>query len=285
MQKIDIVAKDGAIVKAIFYEVDNESKKGVIIICHGFGEHSGAYLEFAEILWKAGYASAILDQRGHGTFPVTPEKFQGQIPQYRCFVDDVLSVAQKVLETAPDTKLFLYGHSMGGNIAVNTLLQANETQARQFSCAVFEAPWFGLYKPLDGLKKSMINFLKIIAPTFTVSSKIDHGELSADEERSAGYGKDPLYHSRISVRMLTGIMEACDYALSNAKRLPIPIFLAYADKETVVCNKTIKKFAENAGDIVTLKEYKSHHSIHNDESRELFSRDVIEFFDLHQNTR
>ena len=281
MQKIDITAKDGANIPTIFYEAENESKKGVAIICHGFGEHAASYLEYAENLWRAGYASVILNQRGHGKPPANSKKFHGLIPKYQCFVDDVISVTNKVKEMIPNSPLFLIGHSMGGNIAVNTLLRMPASEASRFSCAVMESAWLGFHKPAKLHTTCMVGFLNLVAPDYTVSAKINYSDISADEKRSAGYEKDPLYHGTISVRMLYGIAAAGRYAVKNANRLSVPTLLAYADNEVIVSNKAMLEFADRAGDIVTVKEYDSNHAIHNDKSNELYFRDVIEFIDLH----
>jgi len=284
MQRVDIIAKDGALIPTVFHEVDNAKKKGIVIICHGFGEHSGGYSAVAETMWKGGYACAVFDQRGHGTPPKNAKKFRGIIPRYQCFVDDVMSVAGRVREIAPDVPTALYGHSMGGNIALNTILQGDAELSEIFRCAVIEVPWLGLYKPATPFTAFLIRVMNIVAPNHTVSTKVNHDEISTEEEKSAGHRDDPLNHSTISMRMLTGIVKACGYALDNAKNLSVPTFLAYADNDTIVSNEAIIEFAKKAGDIVTIKEYESNHAIHNDKSSEKFFHDVIKFLDEHCTT-
>jgi alpha-beta hydrolase superfamily lysophospholipase len=79
--------------------------------------------------------------------------------------------------------------------------------------------------------------------------------------------------------MLTGILDGCSYALTNAKLLQVPVFVAMAANDTVVCNKAINRFAADAANMVTLKEYKSKHSVHNDAEQESFYHDIIAFLD------
>jgi alpha-beta hydrolase superfamily lysophospholipase len=234
---------------------------------------------------KAGYASIIPDQRGHGEPPEGVKNWHGLIPDYQCFVDDIISLTQYVLEKAPGTPVVLYGHSMGGNIVLNTLLQSSDRQASQakqallYSCAVIESPWLGLYNPPNKIKLGLMKFLSRVLPNLRQEQKLNHGDLSGDTERSGGYSKDPLYHGFISMRMVAGILGGCDFAMSNAARLSVPTYIAYASDELVVCNKTIRKFAKKAADVVTLKEYDSKHAIHNDKNRELFFNDMIAYMD------
>jgi len=278
-EHIIITAKDGAEIPAITYNVEDGSKKGVIVVCHGFGEHSGSYIEHAERLWQGGYASIIPDQRGHGKPPDGVKKWHGLIPDYQCFIDDIVSVTETVKEMAPGVPIALYGHSMGGNIVINTLLRLPPEQVSTYFCAVLESPWLELYKPLNPPMICLLRFLNRIVPDFTVFRKLKHSDLSSDEEKRGGYSKDPYYHGLISMRMITGVIDACSYALANAARMPVKSFMAYADNDLVVSTKAMLDFAAKAGDIITVKEYASNHAIYNDVKRESYCRDLISFLD------
>jgi len=279
MQKIDVPAKDGVSIPTIFYNVEESDKKAIVIISHGFGEHSASYIELAETLWKAGYASVIPDQRGHGTPPEGVKSWHGLIPNYQCFIDDIVSVTEAARQMAPDVPIVLFGHSMGGNIVTSAMLKLPPEQAKVYTCAVLESPWFGLSETPGKLLKLMVKIFNRIAPNITIVNKLKHEDISSNKERAAGYGKDPLYHGVISMRMINGIFDACKYAIENADQLPAPVYLAYADNEKIVSNKAIKEFAQKAGDTVELKEYKSNHAIHNDDNRESYCRDIIAFLE------
>jgi len=142
-----------------------------------------------------------------------------------------------------------------------------------------ESPWLELYEPLSPLKSCLVRFLSRILPNFRNHRKLKHENLSSDTEKKQGYSKDPYYHGFISMRMISGIMGACKYAMENAARLPVKTYLAYADNELVVSNREIKAFAEKAGDMITIKEYASNHAIYNDVMREAYCRDLIAFLD------
>ena len=40
--------------------------RAAFLVVHGMGEHGGRYAEFAHAMARFGYASFVLDQRGHG---------------------------------------------------------------------------------------------------------------------------------------------------------------------------------------------------------------------------
>jgi len=277
MQNISVKAKDGAVISAVTVGMEDGDKKAVVIISHGFGEHAGSYIELAEDFQKAGYASIIPDQRGHGKPPDGAKKWHGIIPHYQCFLDDIASLTDTARQTAPDVPVILYGHSMGGNIIANALLRSPSEQASQYACAVLESPWLGLYNPPGPLMGFMIKFLSHVMPDFIQEQKLSHSDLSSDTERSDGYSKDPLYHGSISMRMANGIFEGCAYALENAARFPVPVYLAYANNDLIVSNNATREFAEKAGDIATIKEYESNHAIHNDVNRVPYINDIVAY--------
>ena len=285
IKHIGITAKDGVTIPIITCNIDESGKKGVVIISHGFGEHSEAYVEHAERLWQGGYASVILDQRGHGKPPEGAKNRHGLIPDYQCFIDDIESVTDAAAEMAPDTPIAIFGHSMGGNIVVNSLLRLPPEKVSRYFCAILESPWLGLYEPPNPVMLGLIKLLNRIAPNFRHYRKMKHDDLSGDEEKKLGYSRDPYYHGYISMRMITGIMDGCAFALENASKLPVKTFLAYADNERVVCNNAIHEFATKAGDMVVVEEYVSNHAIHNDLVRESYNEDLIKFLDSNLSAR
>jgi len=234
VQNIDVKAKDGAKIPVATCNLEDNAKKGIVIISHGFGEHSGAYIEHAGRLWQGGYACVILDQRGHGKPPEGSKGWHGRIPGYQSFIDDIVSVTEFVKEKAPGTPAAIYGHSMGGNIVANTLLRLPAEQAAGYFCAIMESPWFELHKPLSPFMSGLIKILHKIAPDFRHYRKLKHDDLSGDAEKKQGYSKDPYYHGFISMRMITGIQDGCTYAMENAARLPVKTYISYADDEVVV---------------------------------------------------
>jgi len=277
MQKISVTAKDGAAIPVVVSGIDSAGKKGIVIISHGFGEHSGSYAELAEVLLQAGYASLIPDQRGHGIPPVGVSKWHGIIPSYQSFLEDIITLVDFTRRMAPDTPIVLYGHSMGGNIAVNTLLRYD----LGFTCAVLESPWLGLFDPLDPVKVALIKLLGRLSPSITIERKLRKSDLTTDEVKAEGYVRDPYYHNIVSMRMLSGVLNGCVFALKNANQLNLPTFIGIAKNDRVVCNKAINSFIINAGDMSTAKEYESNHAIHNDVHHETYYSDVIAFLDSH----
>ncbi len=279
--QLTISANDGVNIFADCYGMEDATVKAVMIVCHGFGEHAGSYESFAKRMLQDGFACVIPTQRGHGRLSDShseQKKLQGVIPSYNCFLDDIESVVAVARQKKPDIPIILYGHSMGGNIAVNYLLKRNQSG---FACAVLESPWFGLYNEVSPVTAIAAKALGAISPNITIINKLSFSDITGDNKKAKEIEADPLYHNRISFRMFAGIKNGCAYALDKASRLTVPIWLAYAKHEVIVSNDKIGEFVKKAGDNITMKEFASRHAIHNDLTRDKFYADLLAFLDEH----
>lgn len=107
-------------VKIFYREVHpTDQEKGIVIISHGYGEHSGYYLDLMQFLAKHGYGSYALDHCGHGL----SQEERGHLDRFEVFIEDLDQFVNFVRERSPQLPLFMYGHSMGGLIAFHYGIQ------------------------------------------------------------------------------------------------------------------------------------------------------------------
>lgn len=88
--------------------------KAVLMVAHGFAEHSGRYDHVAKYFVDKGYAVYALDHRGHG-------KSEGErvyVEQFSDYVDDLKTFYNIIQKDSPGKKIFIIGHSMGSAIAL-----------------------------------------------------------------------------------------------------------------------------------------------------------------------
>lgn len=273
-KKLNITANDGTAINAKLVLPPGEPK-GAVMICHGFGEHMAMYQEAAEVFVSAGYAAVPFDQRGHGE--ACSKKTYGVIPGYDSFLDDLDAVKKGVLHAYPGIPLFLYGHSMGGNIAVNYLLERGQ---QDITAAILETPWLRLTNPIPRPVVHLARGLGKISRRLAIINKLEINDISRDEERRASFQNDRLYHNRISLRMFAGITDAGERAIQNADKLTIPVLLACAEMDKIVSPDAVREFGKRANSNVVLKPYpQAYHALHNDLVRDVFYRDVLAFLD------
>lgn len=103
------------------YRAAPPTARAVILLFHGLAEHAGRYRAFAEELAESGFAAFAHDHRGHGSTTARDAPF-------RRFArhdgkDAVLRDCRAVLDHArgayPNLPIFVFGHSMGGLVALN----------------------------------------------------------------------------------------------------------------------------------------------------------------------
>lgn len=100
-------------VKVFYCEEHPEQEKGIVIISHGYAEHSGYYLGLIQFLVEHGYGVYALDHRGHGH----SEEERGHLEQFEFFLEDLDAVVDFIREKHPMLPVYMFGHSLGGLIA------------------------------------------------------------------------------------------------------------------------------------------------------------------------
>lgn len=113
---------------AYHYHPADTAPRGIVLICHGLAEHSRRYEGFAGALAERGYHVYAHDHRGHGE-TVAPGSALGrfaQRPGKSEVIADVIAMRELAASEHPGLPVVLFGHSMGGLIALNTAEQHPE---------------------------------------------------------------------------------------------------------------------------------------------------------------
>ncbi len=109
----------------LYVEPASAQPRGVVQINHGLAEHAGRYAGFAKFLSARGFHVYAQDHRGHG-FTRAPDAPIGRFAE-RDGVDKVISDVDAVHDLIagehPDLPVIVFGHSMGGMIALNYVLR------------------------------------------------------------------------------------------------------------------------------------------------------------------
>jgi alpha-beta hydrolase superfamily lysophospholipase len=102
-----------------------EPEWGILLISHGLAEHSRRYAAFAREMCGHGFHVYAFDHRGHGqtTAPDAPLGRFAPRQGTRLVVDDLQSVRDMAAATHPGLPVILFGHSMGGLIALNAAIE------------------------------------------------------------------------------------------------------------------------------------------------------------------
>ena len=165
-----------------------------------------------------------------------------------------------------DLPLFLFGHSLGGNIVANYILKH---QSNEISGAIIASPLFELAFEPPKWKTRIAKILARITPSFTLVDELDPMELSHDPFVGKKYLEDPLVHRKISVKIYNSAIKYGKWALGNAHLLNYPALILHGDKDRITSHIASEKFAENAGSNATLKIWEDlRHELFNEKNKD-----------------
>ena len=255
--KIELIkSKDGFSLKTAIFEPESAAPAiGVIQVSHGFGEHVGMYYELADFFVSNGYACVVHDMRGHGEMPGLSERKRqkqlGIVRNYDCLLDDIGCIRSEIAKKYPDLPVILYGHSMGGNIALNYLLRRSEGE---YAKAILESPWIKLYKQRPKHLIKAAKFLGRLSGNFAANGNLNVHILTRDKAVAEMITADKHFHARMSFRLFSQATDAAEYALEHAAELKIPTLLLGGSKDKIVCIKAARKFNRRAKGSVTYYE-------------------------------
>jgi alpha-beta hydrolase superfamily lysophospholipase len=210
---------------------------------HGLGEHGGQYELVARILGESGFAVTAPDHRGHGR----SDGKRGHTPSYETLLDDVDALVQDVAERHPGVPCFLYGHSLGGNIALNYGIQ----RAPGLAGIIATNPWLRLVNGPGALKRWFAGLMEPFLPqmTFPTSDEdlVKESDLESIDKDAAMTGDGypvKLFHNRVSLRMYVAVSRAGDWALANADKLSVPSLIVHGEQDPVTDHRASIYFAD-----------------------------------------
>ena len=102
--------------------------RAILMVCHGLAEHSKRYERFAAAMAARGYHVFAHDHRGHGE-TTAPDAPIGQFARRHGVTrvqEDVVAMRDHAAGLYPGLPVILFGHSMGGLIALNTAVSYPE---------------------------------------------------------------------------------------------------------------------------------------------------------------
>ncbi|HEX5175387.1 MAG TPA: alpha/beta hydrolase [Chthoniobacteraceae bacterium] len=236
--------------------------KGTVVITHGRGEHSGRYIHVASALMTHGFAVALFDLRGHGR----SSGRRGDLPGYASLLDDLGCVLQRTCVDAA-VPMFLFGHSLGGQIVLNYLIRNEEKNCRG---AVVASPYLRLAFRPERWRVALAGILRRTLPAITLRTFLAPSRLSRDEAHLVSLPDHDLIHHRISSRMFDAIEQGAAAALTGAPRMHVPLLLIHGANDSVTSVEATREFFDAAGaEDKTLQIFPGMlHETHNDLGRE-----------------
>jgi len=251
--------------------------KAIVCLIHGLGEHTGRYEHVGKALNEAGYALFGFDLRGHGQTPGP----RGHIPSLDVALSDIHQFVGFQKQSFPDTPIFLYGHSLGGMLALAYAVRYSDGLSGLIATGA------GFRSPLEEQKAkiAVAKILGSLAPKLTLPSGLDPNTISRDPEVVQKYINDPLVHDKLSAGLGKTMLTGIDYCFAHANEITCPLLLMHGADDKLVYASGSEEFAKLAGETnkdVTLKLWDGlHHEIHNEPEQADVFKFMIEWLDKH----
>jgi alpha-beta hydrolase superfamily lysophospholipase len=251
--------------------------RGVVVIVHGAGEHSGRYQHVAQRLVTEGYAVYALDHRGHGR----SDGPRALIDRLDSAVSDIESVVAIARDAHPGLPVFMLAHSMGGTFGVQYALAHQDRLAGLILSGPLAA--------LDGAPAPLRlvgRMLSVLAPGVGLIA-VDSGLVSRDPQVVEAYRGDPLvHHGKLPARTLAELARAIDAFPARAPQITLPTLILYGTEDRLAPPRGSVMLGERiASDDKTIKPYEGlYHEILNEPERERVLDDLCAWLDAHTRT-
>jgi acylglycerol lipase len=233
MERTDGIAgtartRDGLELRTLRWPADGGPRAHLLLI-HGIAEHASRHAHVATRFAQAGIETHAFDLRGFGASSGR-RAYLDRWSQYHDDVEDQLAAIRGVSKRLP---VVLYGHSMGGLIALGYVLADRPRPAPDL--LVLSAPAIGANVAL--WKRSLADVLGRITPGMEIANDLTPGGLSHDPQVELTYRSDPLNHHSTTARLGMELFHEQARVASRVAQdaaIPLPTYVLHGSDDEVV---------------------------------------------------
>lgn len=249
--------------------------RGIIAIIHGLGEHSGRYQHVADFFTKNGVGLVAFDLYGHGNSGGK----RGHVPSEDTCLKSIDNLLQYVKNKFPEKPIFLYGHSLGGEL----VLWYSLVRKPNINGVIATSPFLASYSPVNPVKLFVAKIMSKIYPSFTLDNGLNRNALSKDKSVVSAYSNDSLVHGLVSARLGWIMIEKGQWLLKHAHEFPLPLLLMIGDAESIVSLEQVNQFANLVPkNQLKYKVWKGlYHELHNEPEKKFVLEYELEWIKQH----
>ncbi len=214
--------------------------RGVVVLVHGLGEHSGRYGNVVDFMVPRGWLCWAFDYRGHGRSPGR----RGHVQHFRLYTDDLDAALATVRREFARLPVALLGHSQGGLVVADQVLR----RPAGVSGMVLSSPFLGLNpdRRPSALLAAAAQVLSRVAPTLSFDNSVGSEYISHDPAVVAAYDADPLVNHRVSARWFTTTLEVLEDVNRRAPTLSVPALVMQSGDDHLVDPAATRDWAARA---------------------------------------
>jgi alpha-beta hydrolase superfamily lysophospholipase len=260
----------------IVYDVwtPETAPRGVVVLCHGFGEHARRYDHVAQRFGAAGLVTYALDLRGHGRSG-GKRVFLKDIAGYTGDFHTLVGIAAA---EHPGLKRVVLGHSMGGGVVFSYGVEHPD----DYVAMVLSGP--AVYAQ-DGVSPVMVVVAKAVGsilPGLPVE-QLQTDAVSRDPAVVAAYMADPMVHQgKLPAGIAKALIGVGESMPRRASALTAPLLVVHGEQDKLVPVAGSRQLLDCVGGIdASLKVYPElYHEVFNEPERELVLDDVVSWIEV-----
>jgi acylglycerol lipase len=203
----------------------NQAPKAVLVIVHGYTEHSGRYQHFAHQCVHAGISVEAFDLRGHGK----SDGPRGFVNDFQDYVHDLAQFLIRVRERNAHLPVFLFAHSLGGTISTQLVSQESPDLSGLIFSGAALTVGDSVSRPMQYIAKALSCWFPKI-PTVPIGTG---SVITRNPSAIKDYDQDPLvYRGRVPARTGAEVLRAIQNLQLDTVRTPLLILHGTADRVT-----------------------------------------------------
>jgi len=206
----------------------NGAARAHLLLVHGIAEHAGRHEHVGSRFASAGIETHAYDLRGFGL----SDGRRAFVERWSLYHDDLEDQLAAIRAAAGGLPVVLYGHSMGGLIALGYVLADPPRPLPEL--LVLSAPAIG---SVGGWRRPLAAVLGRALPRLEIANRLPPGGLSHDAQVEVAYRSDPLNAHRTTTRLgmeLFREQARVQARLSQIGALPIPTYVLHGSDDAIV---------------------------------------------------
>ncbi|QJR22268.1 hypothetical protein BREVNS_1518 [Brevinematales bacterium NS] len=206
-----------------------------LIALHGIGLHRGYLSYLKDFFAQHGYTVICPDLLGFGQ---TTQHNRGDIANFHDYTKEVAEISREIRRTDGEARIFLWGESLGGTVALMYALDYPKCAAGVVAVNPILSTQLGVSK----IRQVQLDMLASVAPEKRIDLPFLLQDLTDDEKVAGVIASDEMVCSSVTGRFWFALSKACVFLWTDASRMGVPFLFQYSTGSHLVSESALEHF-------------------------------------------